>query len=38
MNRQSQMQKLINILEDHLPPYLIEEVRGQMLDIITSIP
>lgn len=29
-----QMEELVNILEEHLPPYIIEEVRGQMLDLI----
>lgn len=38
MNPKVEIQKLVNLFEDHLPPYLIEEVRGQMLDIITNIP
>lgn len=29
-----QMGELVNILEEHLPPYIIEEIRGQMLDLI----
>lgn len=34
MNPKAEIQKLVNLLEEHLPPYLIEEVRGQMLDLI----
>ncbi len=37
MTIQAELTELINMLEDYLPPHLIEEVRGQILDIIESL-
>lgn len=34
MDAQAKLQELIDLLEEHLSPYLIEEVRGQMLDLM----
>ncbi len=34
MNPQDKIKELTDLLEEYLPPYLIEEVRGRILDII----
>lgn len=34
MNMQDKIKELTGLLEEYLPPYLIEEVRGQMLDVL----
>ena len=31
---QDRVKELTELLEDYLPPHFIEEVRGQMLDIL----
>lgn len=31
---QDRVKELTKLLEDYLPPHFIEEVRGQMLDIL----
>lgn len=36
MNAQARLKELIDLLEDYLPPHLMEEVRGMILDVITS--
>lgn len=38
MNMQGKIRELMELLEEHLPPHLIEEVRGRILDIIMMIP
>lgn len=34
MNPQDKIKELTNLLEEYLPPYLIEEVRGRILDLL----
>lgn len=36
-NIQPKLQELADLLEEHMPPHFIEEVRGQMLDLINNI-
>lgn len=36
MNMQEKIRELMELLEEHLPPHLIEEVRGRILDIIQT--
>lgn len=38
MNIQEKINELTELLEEHLPPHLTEEVRGRILDIITMMP
>lgn len=34
MNPQDKIKELTDLLEEYLPPHLIEEVRGRILDLI----
>lgn len=31
---QEKIRELMELLEEHLPPHLIEEVRGRILDLL----
>lgn len=37
-NMQDKIKELTELLEEYLPPHLIEEVRMRILDIITTMP